>query len=537
MNTLHRVTTTCPRLFPLGNSARVQRSCWLFALVILSGCNSGTNSNRTSKTEGKNPPDKSRVATSTDQPSAGDLGSSSLKTATSGDPSPTSVEVDLKGDSEGNLVKSSSNSPTDSDSSIPKIIPTQKNPLQFLSPAVSKDALELREEARQLAQFLVDQAPANPNAFETKARLHLLLGEREEAKLCWNKALELDPEYFFAFQGLGQVALATNQIDTARVNLERAAKALPSIPEIHHDLSSAQLKAGLVDEAIATLSEFAARNPASAQTFLLLGHAQLAKKLYAEAKTSFEKALELSPDAPRALEGLGRALVRLGERQRARELLLKQKKARAEEQKNRSAEESFELELKEYASKYSDVAKVLLSANKIDFARPVLMKAVKLDPQNTEAWTNLISIPQSAGRFVDAMERAREMTKVNPESASAFFTLGILSVKARDLATAIESLRKVTELAPEDVRGFEALARLLIQNRTQVEEGMSHAERAVELRGNAADYEIQAQAYVLNKRLSDAHRSLERAVELDPGNQIYQGALNQLNQFIKAQDN
>jgi tetratricopeptide (TPR) repeat protein len=407
----------------------------------------------------------------------------------------------------------------------------------FLAPTTPKDANECRVEAKKLVELVVDQFPQLPDAYEVKGRMHFLLGELQAAQESWNKTVELSPSYIHAYVGLGRVALAQDENEKAAELFEKVLSNTPDYSaDLYHDLAKAYSNQGNGKKAIETLTQYAELHPESADTFLRLGAEYMASREYKLAKQAYETTLQLVPDLPRAQEGLGRALVRLGDRERARELLEAQAEARSEEAKIPSPEEAFKAELVEYAEKYKDVAQVFLAGGDTVKAQLILEKAVVLDDTNTNAWSSLLGLYQRTNQIKRAQLMAEKMCEANPESASVFFTCGIINSRAGKADSAEEDFRTVMRLAPNSHTGYEALARLLIQTRKELPRTIDLASKAVELRGSAADHELLAQTFALNGKMQDARKSLLQAITLDPTNAIYKQALQQLEKFIASQN-
>ncbi len=412
--------------------------------------------------------------------------------------------------------------------------PTLPPPSEFIVQGRPDDAATIRAEAMQLGQHVVQEFGEKADAHEVKARLHLLVGDNEKARSTWQRALEVNAEYPFAVYGLGKVAHLQGDHGTAVAYLAKAADALPDYYYAHHDLAAALHADGRLDEAVTVLQNFARTHGSDAQTWLLLGLKQLEQQRFEEAKQSLENALRIAPDQPRAEEALGRALVRLGRREEAQALFDKQELTRESQSKNRSAEQVFDDELREYASKYADVAKVYLSEQELESALAILVKASYLDPENTSIWATLMDVCQSLGQMTLASRLTTRMLQANGEDPSAFYTAGVIQSRAGDWGLAKQSFRRLVELAPDSPRGYSAFARLSIQTRTDPELALQYALKAVELRGNGSDHELVAQIYASTGQFGEAKLHLEKAIELEPNNQAYAQAMQQLVAVMKS---
>ncbi|MEM8734259.1 MAG: tetratricopeptide repeat protein, partial [Planctomycetota bacterium] len=258
----------------------------------------------------------------------------------------------------------------------------------------------------------------------------------------------------------------------------------------------------------------------------------VANKDFDRAKGSFEKTLELSPDLPKALEGLGRTYARLGDREKAGELLEKFKEVKPDEQTPLSGDELFTMELVEYSDKYKDAAQVFLAGNENAKAQVILEKAVILSGANMDAWSSLLGLYQRTGQLSRAKSMSVVMCEENSDNAGAFFTSGVIHAKSGESTKAAELYERVIELAPESDTGYTALARLLLQSRQQPNRILELTGKAVELNPIAANYELLGQAQAISGKMQEAHSSLSKAIELSPDNEGYKQAMQQLEAFL-----
>lgn len=405
-----------------------------------------------------------------------------------------------------------------------------------VSPSMPESGTELRAEAKSLAGDLTEKFPKSADALEVKARIHLLLGETEQAKQAWEAALEMNPKYGYANHGLGTIALLQADFDEALTQLLVARRMLPGFAEAAHDLSDVYLKLGEVKKAISVLARYSATHPDSTETFLLLGQAYLQNQEFEEAKTAFEKTLELQGDVLKAKEGLGKALMRLGKKEEAKAILKAQQDERnAQKQGNRPQSEVFADECRDYADRYTQAARIYLAGSMAVTASEVLEKAVVLDQTNTDAWNLLLQTYREQGKLSLALERGKVMCEANVDVAGCHFTLAQLLAQSGNWEAAKESLEKVVKLAPDSVGGLETLVRVLIHLRKEFPRTIELAQQAVVLRGNAADHELLAQTYAINQKYGQAFESLKTALTLEPQNVAYQQAMQQLQAFLAKQ--
>ena len=407
------------------------------------------------------------------------------------------------------------------------------HPTEQLPPT---DALALRQEAKQLADEVIRRFPNSPDALEIKARFLMLFGETEAAKNCWLAALKLDANYAYALQGLGKVAILNSEFEQAIEYLKKSIPSQPTNADPVHDLSDAYMKVGKPDESIACLRAFADNNPQSALTFLLLGQSYLAKEQFEDAEKAFRTVLQISPGQPRAENGLATALVRLGKREEAKQLLASQKANRKANDKNRSPEEVFRDELKELSKRFHAVAEFYSANGDKPSAEQVALRALVLDPNNLQPKALLVDIFQEQGRLKPALELVGQLAVSDQENPRWPYTRGALLILLKDKKGARQAYEEVVRLAPASAAGYESLARLAIEMRSDLKSAVEFAQKAVEIRGTAADYELLAQAHAVNSDFSRAHEYLSEAIRRDSANEDYLEAMRQLRKAMSRSE-
>jgi tetratricopeptide (TPR) repeat protein len=186
-----------------------------------------------------------------------------------------------------------------------------------------------------------------------------------------------------------------------------------------------------------------------------------------EARTAYERVLELEPDRAAAHGGLAAVLLRLGETERAgthfrRAVALAPGAADA----------------------HNNLANFLAHQGKRDEAIEQYRRAIALDPSLAEAQYNLGALLRDAGRSAEAEPHLRRAIALDPRHAAAWQTLGLVM---QDLGR------------PDDALGFH--------------------ERALELRpGDADTLNTLGNAHKQLGRFHDAIHCYTRALEAAPNN-------------------
>jgi Flp pilus assembly protein TadD len=121
------------------------------------------------------------------------------------------------------------------------------------------------------------------------------LGRFEEAKQKLLSALQFFPNDEIVLNALGVIAMNQRDYPVAIHYFTRAVDVLPTFAEAYNNLGQARISAGMVRDAIAPLQRSVELQPANPR-FLISYGAGLAKDgRIAEARTQFERALQIDP--------------------------------------------------------------------------------------------------------------------------------------------------------------------------------------------------------------------------------------------------
>jgi tetratricopeptide (TPR) repeat protein len=390
----------------------------------------------------------------------------------------------------------------------------------------SRDMATVAREASQYIELVVQLFPNDTDALEVQARFFLLLGKLDVAKGCWEKSLELNPLYGYAYTGLGMIAMRESSYGEAIGRLERAIALLPGEQNAARELSNAYLRNGQIDQAIRVLQDQLQHKEDAFDTWQLLGQARMANREYSAAKEAFARSLELNPSNYLAQQGLSAALLRLGERAEAMKWMKLQESSRSS--KSSSMEVVQAAERSDISDKLTQAARVLLKHNRKDLALKTLEYARGCSVSNEESRSLLVSLLAQEKSYENALQLVAELTALSPKNANYWLTAGSIATRNRQLSVAEEMLNRVIELLPQRVEGYLAMAEAHILLDGDKQKAMEMAGKVVEIRGTSSDYATYAQTLAMNNRLEESISALERAVEKDPEADNYKKILEQL---------
>ena len=152
-------------------------------------------------------------------------------------------------------------------------------------------------------------------------------------------------------------------------------------------LGAQELQAGMVDKAIESFEKGVQLKPDAKEGWYNLGIAYGRKKLYAKEVQAYTKALELDPNYANALHNLGLAYVDSGQK---------------------------------------------------DKAVDALSRAVKVEPGAADSWNNLGVVQMDKGDLPAAVDAFRKASTMAPNSAEARLNLGIALLKSSEKETSTE---------------------------------------------------------------------------------------------------
>jgi tetratricopeptide (TPR) repeat protein/CHAT domain-containing protein len=138
------------------------------------------------------------------------------------------------------------------------------------------------------------------------------LGRYSEAKAAFEKALEINPKFDYAWNGLGNALNNLNRYSEAKAAFEKALEIDPKFDYAWNGLGNTLKGLGRYNEAIAAYEKALEIDPKFDYAWNNLGATLNDLGRYSEAKAAYEKALEIDPKYKSPWNGLGVTLKNLG---------------------------------------------------------------------------------------------------------------------------------------------------------------------------------------------------------------------------------
>jgi protein O-mannosyl-transferase len=150
-------------------------------------------------------------------------------------------------------------------------------------------------------------------AYNNLGNALLQKGDLNEARIEFQKTLEINPNYADAHYNLGVTLLQMGQMDEAMVEWQKALEINPDMADGQADLGNALLQNGKTDEAIDHYQKALKINPNYADAHNNLGFALFRKGQTDEAIEQYQKALAINPQYSEAHDNLAQALLLKGQ--------------------------------------------------------------------------------------------------------------------------------------------------------------------------------------------------------------------------------
>jgi tetratricopeptide (TPR) repeat protein len=211
--------------------------------------------------------------------------------------------------------------------------------------------------------------------------------------------------------------------------------------------------------------QVALQQPREAEWHIQLGDAWLASGEPVKAVAAYERAVQLRPQLPRALQSLAKGLKAAG-------------------QPARSAE--------------------------------VLRQAIQIAPSDAMSWYQFGALDAALGRTGEALERMQKAITLDPDLPGAYTTLAAIQAAAGQRERADAALREALRLDPYDAAAWDLAGRALAE-KGQFPEALYDFERAIRHRPDFARY-LYDYALTLNNanQFDRAQQSAEAAAQADP---------------------
>jgi tetratricopeptide (TPR) repeat protein len=281
-------------------------------------------------------------------------------------------------------------------------------------------------------------------AFTNRGSARLAKKEYDKAIADFDEAIRLAPNYASAFGNRGSARLAKNEYDKAIADFDEAIRLDPKLTLAFGNRGSAWWYKKEYDKAIADCDEAIRLAPNYAWAFTNRGIARLAKKEYDKAIADFDEAIRLDPKLALAFGNRGNAWLEKKEYDKA---IADFDKAIAD------FDEAIRLDHK-FAPAFNNRGSARLEKKEYDKAIADFDEAIRLDPKYAPAFGNRGSARLAKNEYDKAIADFDEAIRLDPKYASAFGNRGNAWLAKKEYDKAIADYDEAIRLDPHYALAF-----------------------------------------------------------------------------------
>ena len=278
--------------------------------------------------------------------------------------------------------------------------------------------------AVQLLSRAIALCPERSEAHGNLGCIWLSLGNYSEAIACQRRAIALNPGFLDARYNLGCALERAGDLEEAIRAYRGVLETDPGHFQALNNLGNCYIAKGDRVDGILAYRGAIQLNPACAETFINLGHALLVDGEVEESLSVCREAVRLRPNSAEARMNLGNALLVRGE------------PALAEERNNEAAR------IMPDGAEAPNNGERALQETALEAAIREFREAVRLDPNNYGALSNLGGALQTNGSADEAITCFEKATRLRPCSAGAYNNLGSTFLRQGQVVEAIASYEK-----------------------------------------------------------------------------------------------
>ncbi len=300
------------------------------------------------------------------------------------------------------------------------------------------------DQALALLQPAIKESPQNAKLWTMQALALSGKGDKREARVAYQKALKISPEFLPALEGAAQLEYDAGS-QAAVPLLQQLLRLRPSDPTSHGMLAFLAYKRGDCGQAV---EHFAASGP-------LLDSQPTAREEYCacllkldqpeNAISVYQKAVELNPEDSDTRRQLATIQVMSGQPKAALITLAPLL------EKDQPDVETLELAASAYEADRNT-----------PLAVTTLRQAIVKDPHNVDLYVDFAALSMDHRSYQVGIDMVNVGLKAEPESASLYLTRGVLYVQLAKYEEAESDFDRADELAPN--QGIGSVARGLEQS-------------------------------------------------------------------------
>jgi len=388
------------------------------------------------------------------------------------------------------------------------------------------------EEAEETLKALRKLDIVDPQSLAVLAQAHMTLGETDLAATYMAKAVEQNPEAADLRVGLASTLSKKGERAQAIAQLETAIHLDPGMVDADVLLIQNFIREKQFDKALSAVESLEKKQPKNLNTFILKGAVYLGKNDFANARKSFEQALELDPASFAATLSLAQLDVvekkPEAARQRFQALLAKDKTnvpammglAGVAAATGQESEYVAWLEKAAQTGPSAVKPRILLAnyylkKNEVQKALTIAREAQTASPYDALALDMLGTAQLAAGEQESALITYGKLAIAIPTNPIAHYKLATAQVAAQNFDAAKVSLKKALALKPDYLDAKTLLASAELKT-GRYQEAMNIAQQIQKQQPESpAGFAVQGDVLMAQKQFAPALKAYEKALAVD----------------------
>ncbi len=316
------------------------------------------------------------------------------------------------------------------------------------------------ESVQGLLETTIALAPGYAPAILKLADSYFKTGKTREARIYYERRLDLLPGDPYALLGLARISIDANQWETAGVSLEEAIEANPQFGPAHRLMASVHEHFGRPADMRKSL-DLAAQCirfiPApdswidslhdlcyDVEQLMVLGSKAVIELDIEKAAQFFGRAKDLDPENPQVHLALGRLCFMVGQREEARTFF----------------EKAIQLD-PESDEAYFQLGVISRRQGDLKEAERMFTRSLDFHPDNPNVYNNLGVTLLEQQKFRKAVEALKKALEIYPEHINARYNLGLALWSLGETESAVQEYRNVLSVKPDWATAANSLAWIL----------------------------------------------------------------------------
>lgn len=346
---------------------------------------------------------------------------------------------------------------------------------------------------------ILKEYPNNKEVLTSLADVYVLAGDDPSALKIFTKILNNDPSNFKALNSLSGIYRRMGKLEESLEVINSLKKRGLDKDEVEFNAGYTYKLMGKYDEAISSFYNALEKNPGDVLAYNHIGSIEDLRGNKNKALAAFSRGLQIDPNNPVLHYNTAMHFI-------AQNLPEK-------------AAQHFESALKANAgwgdalNQYSDL---LVRGGTEERAEELLLKNIKLNPQNTTAYNKLGQLYSRQKKYEDAEKMYLKVLEFDSENMTALSDLGTVYDKQKKYFDAAAILERLGKLQANDISTALRYAKILIQLNRLQDAAVLLKKLYVNEQNDISLLNILAQYFVRSKDFKKAYVCFKRISRIDP---------------------